>query len=131
MADDAGWADPEAVARALLDELRFVVGHRDLDGLAAYVDDEIVVFGTGRAALGRAEALAYLGGLVGEGGIVSWAWDEVFPLVTEPHDLAFAVEGTVGFAGSDERRPFRLTIVAVRHDGRWRIRHLHASVAET
>ena len=127
MTDGAGWAEPEKVARALLGELQFLVAHHDLDGLADYVDDEAVVFGTERQHVGRTEVLAHLGGLVGPGGVTSWSWDVVHPLVVEPHDLAFAVEGTVGRAEAADRQPIRLTVVAVRHHGRWRVRHLHAS----
>ena len=125
----------EATIHSILGELQDGVAAKDLDALAALLDDDIVLFGTSAANVDRHDAMAYLAGVLAQEGTVRWTWDNVLPLVDESHLLIFAVVGTVGFDDTDgrphgQRHPFRLTAVAVHHDGRWRLRHFHGSVPQ-
>jgi uncharacterized protein (TIGR02246 family) len=123
----------EATIHSILNELQEGIAAKDLDALAALLDDDIVLFGTSAANVDRHEAMAYLAGVVAQEGTVRWTWDRVLPLAVETQLLVFAVVGTVGFDDADgrphgQRHPFRLTVVAVHRDGRWRLRHFHGSV---
>jgi len=127
--------DAEKTAREVLADLQDAVAAKDLDRLARLFDDDVVLFGTAAANLDRHQTLSYLARVVAQEGIIRWAWDRVAILVSEPEMLAFAVVGSVGLENLvgqpvGNRGDFRVTCVAVRQNGRWRIRHFHGSVPE-
>lgn len=128
-------SDVETRIRSLLAEMQDAVAANDLGALDALLDEEAVLFGTAVANTDRRESLDYLSAVVAQPGTIGWTWDTVLPIVDESELLVFAVVGTVGFdeggAGSvTERDAFRLTIVAVWRDERWRLRHFHGSVPD-
>lgn len=123
--------DEEQTARQILDDLQTAVASKDLDRVAALLDDDVVVFGTAAANLGLEQTTSYLAALLQLDGTVRWGWDQVLPLASEPGLLVFAVLGTVGVddgEGAADADPFRLTCVAVLRDHRWRLRHFHGSI---
>lgn len=126
--------NPEQTARGILEELQDAVAAKDLDGLARLVFDDVVFFGTAEANLDRDQTMAYLAREMAREGIIRWEWDRVAILASAPDSVSFAALGTVGIenqAGPDgDRAVFRLTCLAVRHDGRWRLRHFHGSMPQ-
>jgi uncharacterized protein (TIGR02246 family) len=128
--------DEEQTARQILDDLQDAVASKDLDRVVALLDDDVVLFGTAAANLGLEQTTAYIAALLEMDGTVRWGWDQVLPLASERGLLAFAVLGTAGFEDDDgvpdgDPDPFRLTVVAVLRDGRWRLRHFHGSFPYT
>ena len=126
--------DAETTARQLLDEIQEATAAKDADRLAALFADDVVLFGTAAANIGRNESIAYLHRVLAQDGTIRWHWKHVEPLLSEPEVICFAVVGTVGFEFDGEpdggRDSFRLTILAVRDAGRWRVRHFHGSVPQ-
>jgi len=130
--------DPETTARQLLDEIQDATAAKDADRLAALFADDVVLFGTAAANIGRHESIAYLHRVLAQDGRIRWHWKQVEPLLTEPGIICFAVVGSVGFEFDDrptdevdgDRDAFRLTILAVQEQGRWRVRHFHGSVPQ-
>ncbi|GAA3837112.1 SgcJ/EcaC family oxidoreductase [Nocardioides panacisoli] len=125
----------EQSARDLLDALQDAVANKNLDAVLELFDEDAVVFGTAAASVGAEEVRGYLTRVLEQEGTVRWEWDHVVPLLSDATVLAFAVVGTVGFdneagAAAEDRDPFRLTCVAVRSKGRWRLRHFHGSVPQ-
>jgi uncharacterized protein (TIGR02246 family) len=128
-------ADPEQEARELLSRLQDAVASKDLDLLTTLFAEDVVLFGTAAANLGREQTERYLAAVVAQDGVIRWAWDTVLPLVHEPELLVFSVLGSVGLETADgrptgEREVFRLTCVAVQRDGRWLLQHFHGSVPQ-
>ena len=127
--------DPESTARQLLDEIQEATAAKDADKLADLFADDVVLFGTAAANIGRHETIAYLHRVLAQDGTIRWHWKQVEPLLAEPGVICFAVVGSVGFEfPGDEpdgaRDAFRLTILAVEEGGRWRVRHFHGSVPQ-
>ncbi|MGC4113052.1 MAG: nuclear transport factor 2 family protein [Nocardioides sp.] len=127
--------DSEQVARGILAELQDGFAAHDREAVLRLLDDEVVVFGAAGKGLDAEHSRAYVSRMLAAEGTVRWGWDRVVPVVTEPELLVFAVHGSVGFDDSSghaigERSPFRLTVVAVLRDGRWRLRHFHGSVPQ-
>jgi ketosteroid isomerase-like protein len=119
----------ETTARAILTELQACFADSDVDRFGRLMDDECVLFGTIAANLDRDQTMAYVGPLVEQQATIRWGWDTVVPLVSEPDLLCFAVVGSVGLDDGG-RSVFRLTCVAERNQGRWRLRHFHGSVPD-
>ena len=122
--DESMTNNPEQTARGILEELQDAVAAKDLDGLARLVSDDVVFFGTAEANLDRDQTMAYLAREMAREGIIRWEWDRVAILSSAPDSVSFAALGTVGIenpAGrpDGDRAEFRLTCLAVRHDGRW------------
>lgn len=127
--------DPEQVARSILGGLQEAVTSRDRTKVAELFDDDVVLFGTAAESLDRDQTTAYLERVLSQDGTIRWAWDRVIPVFHEPGAVVFAATGTVGFEDAQgqslgQRDTFRLTGVAVAHDGRWRLRHFHGSVPQ-
>jgi uncharacterized protein (TIGR02246 family) len=133
--EDESMTVPEQTARGILNELQEAVAAKDLDRLARLFTEDVVLLGTAAANLDRYETMAYLARIVAQDGIIKWGWDRVAILVSAPALLCFAVLGTVGIEDATgkprgDRDVFRLTCVAVEHDGHWRLRHFHGSVPQ-
>ena len=127
--------DPEITARGLLEEIQEATAAKDADRLAELFAEDVVLFGTAAANIGRHETLDYLHRVLAQDGTIRWHWKQVEPLLAEPGVICFAVVGSVGFdfAGGEpdrDRDAFRLTILAVQEGGRWRVRHFHGSIPQ-
>jgi uncharacterized protein (TIGR02246 family) len=127
--------DAETTARQLLDEIQEATAAKDADRLAALFADDVVLFGTAAANIGRHEAITYVHRVLSQDRTIRWHWRVVEPLLSEPEVICFAVVGSVGFEFADGRPDggrdsFRLTILAVQEAGRWRVRHFHGSVPQ-
>jgi ketosteroid isomerase-like protein len=135
VSETGAMTDAEQVARGILAELQDGFAARDLAAVTALLDDDAVVFGTAAENLDGEQSRSYVAGMLGRDGTVRWSWDRVVPVLIETTALSFAVVGTVGFEDPQggalgARQPFRLTCVAVRQDGKWRLRHFHGSVPQ-
>jgi uncharacterized protein (TIGR02246 family) len=128
--------DHEQSARRILDQLQDAIAAKDLARLAELLDNDVVLFGTAAANVGRVATADYLARVVGQDGTIRWEWEQVLPLLDAPDLLVFAATGTVGL-DDDQGRPtgardvIRLTCVAVAQEGQWRLRHFHGSIPAT
>jgi uncharacterized protein (TIGR02246 family) len=133
---DGCMTDPETTARRLLDEIQEATAAKDAERLAGLFAEDVVLFGTAAANIGRHESITYLHRVLAQEGTIRWHWKQVEPLLAEPEVICFAVVGSVGFESADgepegQRDAFRLTILAVQESGQWRVRHFHGSVPQT
>lgn len=117
-------------ARAVLRTLQDLIDGRDLDGLLELFDEGGVLIGTSADGRDRAGVHRYLEAVVGQPGEMRWEWAEVIPFHRTEDAVGFAAFGDVVLAedGSEWRKPIRMTGLAVREDGRWRLRQFHGSI---
>ena len=132
-ARSSAMADPQHVARDILDRLQNAFVSKDPAAVAELFDEQIVTIGTASESLDRAQSEEYVARVFSQPGTVRWGWDRVIPVLSEPAVVVFVVVGTVGFEDAQgkpdgERDAFRLTCVAVARDGDWRLRHFHGSI---
>lgn len=115
--------------RAVLHELQEAVTERDLDRLVGIFTEDGVVFGTNSSNFGLDELRTYAAGVLAAERTPIWSWDRVAVLEESEDRLLFASTGRTG-VGERTTERFRLSGLAVRVDGRWRLRHYHGSVPE-
>ena len=126
MPDDA----PLDVARSVLEELQDAFATHDLAVVLDLLTADAVVVGTAAANLDRPELEAYLGAIVDEEATIEWHYDTVRVVDARSDAVTFVALGNVGWDDEDERDAFRLTALAVRDSGRWRLRLFHGSVPQ-
>jgi SnoaL-like protein len=117
-------------AGAVLRTLQELIDARDLEGLLELFDEGSVLIGTSGDGRDRSGILRYLQAVVDQPGALRWEWTEVI--------LFHRADGVVGFAafgdvvvvedGSEWRKPIRMTALAVREGGRWKLRQFHGSI---
>ena len=122
---------PLAVAQSLLEQLQRAVETHELGVVLDLLTADAVVLGTAAENLERPEIEAYLGAVVAEQATITWHYDTVRVVDARPDAVTFVALGSVGWDDDeDERDPFRLTCLAVRDAGRWRLRLFHGSVPQ-
>ncbi len=116
-------------ARAVLRSLQELIDARDLDGLLEFFDGSVLIGSSGDGR-DRAGVRRYLEAVVGQPGELRWDWREVIPFHRTDDTVGFAAFGDVVLVehGSEQRAPIRMTGLAVRHAGGWRLRHFHGSI---
>lgn len=115
-------------AWAVLRRLQELVDARDLDGLLEFVDADVLIgsSGDGRDRVG---VRRYLDAVVRQRGLLRWEWAEVIPFHSTEDVIGFAAFGDVVVQDDSEwRRPIRMTGLAVRESGSWRLRQFHGSI---
>jgi uncharacterized protein (TIGR02246 family) len=117
-------------ARAVLLTLQELIDARDLDGLLELFAEGSVLIGTSADGRDRAGVRSYLEAVVAQAGELRWEWTEVVPFHRTEDAVGFAAFGDVVLAedGSEWRKPIRMTGLAAREDGRWRLRQFHGSI---
>ena len=117
-------------ARAVLRTLQELIDARDLDGLLELFDEGSVLIGTSGDGRDRAGVRRYIEGVVGQPGELRWEWSEVVPFHSTDDAVGFAAFGDVVLVedGSEWRKPIRMTGLAMRDGGRWRLRQFHGSI---
>jgi uncharacterized protein (TIGR02246 family) len=124
--------DSEGVARGLLAELEDRLATHDLDQMAEFFTDDVVLIGDSVENFDRESTVAYLGSMSDRARTVRWEWDRVSVLLHTPQALCFAAAGTLTFYDESqeplgEGEPFRVTCLAEARPGGWRLRHFHGS----
>ena len=117
-------------ARAVLRTLQDLIDARDLVGLLELFAEDSVLIGSSGDGRDSAGVRRYLEALVGQPGELRWEWADVIPFHRTEDALGFAAFGDVVLAenGSEWRKPIRMTGLAVREGGRWRLRQFHGSI---
>jgi hypothetical protein len=117
-------------ARAVLGTLQELIDARDLDGLLEFFAEGSVLIGTSGDGRDRAGVRRYLEAVVGQPGELRWEWTEVITFHRTEDAVGFAAFGDVVVAeeGSELREPIRMTGLAVREGGRWRLAQFHGSI---
>ena len=124
--------DPELSARVVLSELEERLATHDLDQIADFFADDVVLIGDAEENFDRNTTVAYLRLMADMTPTVRWEWDRVTVVLNAPGLLSFAAAGSIGFydpAGQllGDRAPFRVTCLAVQDQDGWRLRHFHGS----
>ena len=125
-------AQPEQTARGVLAELEERLATHDLERMADFFTDDVVLIGDAVENFTRDTTVSYLGLMADMAPTVRWNWDRVVVVLDEPGVLVFAAAGSMEFhdAGAQplsEPEPFRLTCLAVEEDAGWRLKHFHGS----
>lgn len=117
-------------AHAVLRTLQELVDARDLDGLLELFADGGVLIGTSGDGRDRVGVRRYLEAVVAQPAELRWEWTEVVAFHCTDDAVGFAAFGDVVLAeaGSERRHPIRMTALAVREDGRVRLRQFHGSI---
>ena len=124
--------DPERTARTVLAELEERLATHDIDRIAGFFTDDVVLIGDAEENFDRDATVAYLGVMADMTPTVRWDWDRVAVVLNTPGLLSFAAAGTMGFYDPDgqllgDREPFRVTCLAVEGPDGWRLRHFRGS----
>ena len=124
--------DPEQKARGILAELEERLATHDLERMADYFTDDVVLIGDSEENFDRDATVAYLRLMAEMEPTVRWNWDRVAVQLTTPESLSFAATGTMAFHDTSgevlgDPEPFRVTCIAVEDEGTWRLRHFHGS----
>jgi hypothetical protein len=122
-------SDAADEARSVLRALQDLIDARDLDGLLDFFDRGVLIGSSGDGR-DRDGVRRYLDAVVHEGGRLRWEWAEVIPFHSTEDVLGFAAFGDAVVVENDSewRKPIRMTGLAVRDGGRWRLRHFHGSI---
>lgn len=123
--------DGAAIARALLDRFEAGIAARDLTALIEMCTEDVVLYGSARANVGREEARRYLE-LVVQANTLRWLLDSWSVLHHDDKYLLLAATGQVEFdeGTGPERSDFRLSLWLVRETETWKIGHFHGSVPD-
>ncbi|MDX6486386.1 MAG: hypothetical protein QOF43_1539 [Gaiellaceae bacterium] len=123
-------SDGAEEARAVLRTLQELIDARDLGGLLELFAEGSVLIGASGDGRDRAGVRRYLEARVAQPGQLRWEWTEVVPFHGAEDAVGFAAFGDVVLAedGSEWRKPIRMTGLAVREGGRWRLRQFHGSI---
>lgn len=122
--------DPDGTddARAVLQMLQDLIDARDLDGLLDFFDGGVLIGSSGDGR-DRDGVRGYLDAVVRQHGRLRWEWAEVIPFHSTGDVLGLAAFGDVVVENESEwRKPIRMTGLAVRDSGRWRLRQFHGSI---
>jgi ketosteroid isomerase-like protein len=119
-----------ADARSILGALQAAVDARDADGLIALFDDSAVLIGTSGDGRNPEALRRYLTAVATQQESFRWEWSEVVPFHRTEDSLGFAAFGEIVMTTADgeRREPMRLTVLAVRSAGGWRLRQFHGSI---
>jgi hypothetical protein len=122
-------SDAADEARSVLRALQDLIDARDLDGLLDFFDRGVLIGSSGDGR-DRDGVRRYLDAVVHQPGRLRWEWAEVIPFHSTDDVLGFAAFGDVVVVENDSewRKPIRMTGLAVRDGGRWRLRHFHGSI---
>lgn len=125
----------EHEARRILAELEERLATHDLDQMADFFTDDVVLIGDDGENFDREATISYLGVMAEMTPTVRWDWNRVAVVLDAPGLMSFAAAGTMGFydpAGQllGDREPFRVTCLAVEDQGGWRLRHFHGSAPQ-
>ncbi len=122
---------PGQTARHVVAELQAAVDSHDADAMTRCFASDPVLIGTAGYSSGDAAVRQYLEA-VATIELLRWHLDTYDVYLSTPDVLGFAAEGEVEWRDTDgaDRKPFRLTIVAVADGPHWRIQHFHGSLRE-
>jgi hypothetical protein len=115
-----------AAAESILRELQAAVDARDADALAGLFDEGAVLIGTSGDARDADSVHRYATAVVSQPEALRWEWRDVVAFHETPDEVGFAAFGDVVLG--ELREAIRVTIVAVRREGRWRVRNFHGSI---
>lgn len=118
------------VFHGLVTGLEEALASGDLDTGAWMFDEDPVFFGTSDHSAGRDAVLAHLARIVEQSGALRWEWTEERVVHETEVSLVLAATGEIVVTHDDteDRAPFRLTMVAVFTPDGWRVQHWHGSV---
>jgi uncharacterized protein (TIGR02246 family) len=124
--------DPERSARGVLAELEERLATHDLDQIVDFFTEDVVLIGDAEENFDRETTVAYLRLMADMTPTVRWQWDRVAVVLNAPGLLSFGAGGSIAFydpAGQllGDRESFRVTCLAVRKQGGWRLQHFHGS----
>jgi uncharacterized protein (TIGR02246 family) len=124
--------DDDDTARTILATLQAAVDSRDLDRMTALFTPDGVLVGTRRYNLGPTRLREYLREeVVAREESLFWDLPQLDVFLRSDDAIGFCGDGEIAVistGGSEERFPFRLTIVASGAGTRWRIHHFHGSL---
>lgn len=122
-------AEGVAIARVLLDRFEAGIAARDVTALIEMCTEDVVLFGSTRANVGREEARRYLD-LVVQANTLRWLLSSWSVLHHDDKYLLVAATGEVEFdeGSGPERSEFRLSLWLVRVAETWKVGHFHGSV---
>ena len=123
-------SDDESAARAVLAELEERLATHDLDRMAEFFTDDVVLIGDSEELFDRSSTVDYLGVMADMEPTVRWQWDKLSVVAESADLLAFAAAGTMTFhdpsgAPRGEGEHFRVTCIASHADDGWRLKHFH------
>ena len=109
--------------------LQELIDARDLDGLLDLFEGGVLI-GTSGDGRDPAGVRRYVEAVVDQPGELRWEWDEIVPFHQAEGIVGFAAFGDVVLDedGSEWRKPIRMTGLAVRDGGRWKLRQFHGSI---
>lgn len=122
--------EAEREARGILTALQAAVDARDVDRLLGLFDEPAVLVGAGGDGRNRERLVGYLTAVATQPESLLWEWSEIVPFHHEAGVLGFAAFGEIAIRdeSGEDRRPFRLTVVAARGSDGWRVRQFHGSI---
>src|SRR4051812_48066474 len=123
-------ADTLSHARSVLDSLQAAVDSRDAHRLMAMFGEPAVLIGTSGDGRGPDGLRNYLTAVVTQPESLRWDWREVLPFHESADTIGFAAFGEIVVSdGAIERRaPIRASVLAVRIDQGWQLKHFHGSI---
>jgi uncharacterized protein (TIGR02246 family) len=128
-------SDSNSAAREVLAELEHRLASHDLNKMLEFFTDKVVLIGDSVENFDRGSTVAYLKVMADMTPTVRWQWDRVSVVLETSENLCFAAAGTMTFYdGSQEPmgegEPFRVTCLAVKTPGGWRLQHFHGSAPQ-
>jgi uncharacterized protein (TIGR02246 family) len=119
-------------AGEILATLQAALDSRDLDRMTGLFTPDAVLVGTRRYNVGTNAVREYLREeVVAREESLFWDLPQLDVFLRGDEAIGFSGEGEIAVISpgeSEERFPFRLTIVATRIGDRWRIHHFHGSL---
>lgn len=120
----------ENEAKSVLGALQAAVDSRDARQLIELFVEPAVLIGSAGDGRDTDGVRAYLTAVVSQPESLRWDWDTVILFHEAPEVLGFAAFGDIVVSdGHNERRaPIRATVVAVRGESAWQLKHFHGSI---
>jgi ketosteroid isomerase-like protein len=117
-------------AHAVLNDLQSAIDARDLDALTGLFDEPAVLVGTSGHAVTAQERRSYLNGVISGPAAMRWEWREVIPVHETETLIALTAFGDIVVTSPDgeDRSPIRVSVVATRVGGTWRLKQFHGSI---
>jgi len=127
--------ESDNAARGLLVELEERLATHDLDRMAEFFTDDVVLIGDSVENFDRSSTVAYLKLMADMTPTVRWDWDRVSVVYDSPEVMCFAAAGAMTFYNEEQEplgqsEPFRVTCLAVRTAAGWRLQHFHGSAPQ-